>query len=89
MYNISKLKFLINCLLYVILCRDLGYNELVEFPRIESNSLLYYHLEGNNLTYADHDVFSGVPNVRILKLAYNQMEMHNDSLKPLKVLREL
>ena len=71
------------------LCRELGHNELVEFPRIQNNKLTYYHLESNNLTYADHDVFTGVPNVEILKLSYNALRMHNDSLKPLKWLREL
>ena len=69
--------------------RDLGYNELVEFPKIQNDRLTYYHLEANNLTYADENVFAGVPNVEILKLAYNALKMHNDSLKPLKWLREL
>ena len=69
--------------------RDLGYNEILEIPKIQSTSLLYYHLEVNNITYADHDAFVGVPNVRILKLSHNQMEFHNDTLKPLEQLREL
>ena len=79
----------ISFLLFSIFCRDLGYNEIVEFPRIQNERLTYYHLEANNLTYADRDVFSCVPNVRILKLAYNALKMHNDSLKLLKWLREL
>lgn len=56
---------------------------------IESEKLWYYHLEDNNLTYTDKDAFAGVPNIKILKLSHNQMEIHNDSLKPLKRLREL
>ena len=73
-----------------ILFRDLGHNQIVEFPRINNTKLAYYHLEDNNLTYADNDTFAGVPNVKILKLAYNgKLRMHNDSLKPMKWLREL
>ena len=75
--------------MFSILYRDLGYNELVEFPKIQNDRLTYYHLEANNLTYADENVFVGVLNVEILKLAYNALKMHNDSLKPLKWLREL
>ena len=69
--------------------RDLGYNEILEVPKIQNPSLLYYHIEDNNITYADHDTFTGVPNVRILKLSHNQIEFHNDTLKPLEQLREL
>ena len=57
--------------------------------RIQNHRLTYYHLEANNLIYADENVFAGVLNVEILKLAYNALKMHNDSLKPLKWLREL
>ena len=56
---------------------------------MHNDRLTYYHLEANNLTYADENAFAGVPNVEILKLAYNALKMHNDSLKPLKWLREL
>ena len=69
--------------------RDLEYNQIVKFPELQISSLLYYYLESNNLTYADHDTFVGVPNVRILKLSYNKMKLHNDTLKPLRQLREL
>ena len=72
-----------------ILYRDLGYNQIIEVPKLQSESLLYYHLDRNNLTYADYDAFAGVPNVRTLKLSYNHMELHNDSLRPLGHLREL
>jgi len=73
-----------------ILFRDLGHNQIVEFPRINNSQLAYYHLENNNLTYVDSDTFAGVPNVKILKLAHNgKLRMHNDSLKPLRKLREL
>ena len=61
----------------------------MEFPRIWNNELTYYYLKSNNLTYADHDVFAGVPNVEILKLSYNALKMHNDSLKPLKVVKRI
>ena len=69
--------------------RDLGHNQIVEIPKLQISSLLYYQLESNNLTYADHDAFTGVPNVEILKLSYNKMKLHNDTLKPLRWLREL
>ena len=64
--NYTPVDILYLFLLFCIFCRDLGCNEIVEFPRIQNERPAYYHLKANNLTYADRDVFAGVPNVRIL-----------------------
>lgn len=69
--------------------RDFAHNQILEIPKLQISSLLSYYLESNNLTYADHDAFTGVANVRRLKLSYNKMKLHNDTLSPLRQLREL
>ena len=69
--------------------RDLGFNNIVQFPALRNSKLSHFHMEGNNFTYIGADAFVNVPNVTTLKLSYNQFEMHNDALKPLINLREL
>ena len=71
------------------LYRDLAHNQILEIPKLQISSLLYYHLESNNLTYAGLDAFTGIANVQTLILSYNKMKLHNNTLKPLRQLREL
>ena len=70
-------------------CRDLGFNQIVEFPVLNLSRLSYFHMESNNFTYIGADAFASMSRVQTLKLSHNQFVMHKDALKPLTKLKEL
>ena len=73
----------------VAVYRDLGNNQIVEFPVLNLPKLRYFHMESNNFTYIGADAFVNMSRLQILKLSHNQFEMHKDALKPLTNLKEL
>ena len=84
-----RLSTMVICVAVIDFYRDLGHNQIVEFPILSLSKLSYLHLEDNNFTYIGADVFVNVSRVQTLKLSHNRFVMHKDALKPLTRLREL